>query len=68
MARIVTSLLIGLSLSACGDSSRIEPTKADTIFYNGKIVTLDQQLSIASTVVVDDGRIIAVGDDDVADG
>jgi len=68
MARIVTSLLIGLSLSACGDSSRIEPVKADTIFYNGKIVTLDQQLSIASTVVVVDGRIIAVGDDDVADG
>ncbi|RLA32346.1 MAG: amidohydrolase [Gammaproteobacteria bacterium] len=68
MARIITSLLIGLLLSACGDSSRIEPTKVDTIFYNGKIVTLDQQLSIASTVVVDDGRIIAVGDDDVADG
>jgi len=39
----------------------------DTIFYNGKVVTLDQQLSIASTVVVDNGRIVAIGDDQVAD-
>ena len=67
MVRIISSLLIGLSLSACDDSSRIELTKADTIFYNGKIVTLDQQLSIVSTLVVDDGRIIAIGDAQVAE-
>ena len=67
MVRIITSLLIGLLLSACGDSGRIEPAKVDTIFHNGKIVTLDQQLSIASTLVVDDGRIVAIGDEQVAD-
>jgi predicted amidohydrolase YtcJ len=66
MVRITTLLLIGLLLGACGDSSHIELAKADTIFYNGKIVTLDQQSSIASTLVVDDGRIIAIGDEQVA--
>jgi len=67
MARVITSLLLGLLLSACGESTRIETTTVDTIFFNGKIVTLDQQLSIASTVVVNDGRIVAIGDDRVAD-
>ncbi len=67
MARTFLSILLGLLLSACGDSSHTTPTAVDTIFYNGKIVTLDQQLSIASTVVVDDGRIVAIGDDQVAD-
>lgn len=67
MARTFISILLSLLLSACGDSSHTTPTAVDTIFYNGKIVTLDQQLSIASTVVVDDGRIVAIGDDQVAD-
>ena len=66
MVRVITFLLLGLLLSACGESTRIEATTVDTIFYNGKIVTLDEQLSIASTVVVDDGRIVAIGDAQVA--
>ena len=66
MARIITPLLLGLLLSGCGDSRHADPIAVDTIFYNGKIVTLDQQLSIASTVVVHDGRIVAIGDDQVA--
>ena len=67
MTRVITSLLLGLLLSACGESNRIEPITVDTIFYNGKIVTLDQQLSIASTLVVDGERIVAVGDDKIVD-
>ena len=66
MARTITSLLLGLLLSGCGDSRHADPIAVDTIFYNGKIVTLDQQLSIASTVVVNNGRIVAVGDEQVA--
>jgi len=67
MAKTITSLLLCMLLSSCGDSRRVDPIAVDTIFYNGKVVTLDQQLSIASTVVVNDGRIVAVGDDQVAD-
>ena len=67
MARTITSLFLGLILYGCGDARQADPIAVDTVFYNGKIVTLDQQLSIASTVVVTNGRIVAVGDDHVAD-
>jgi len=66
MSRTITLLLLGLLLSSCGDSRHADPIAVDTILYNGKIVTLDQQLSIASTVVVNNGRIVAIGDDHVA--
>jgi hypothetical protein len=37
-------------------------TQVDTILSNGKIVTVDEQFTIADTVVIDDGLIVAVGD------
>ena len=33
----------------------------DTIFYNGKILTVDPQFSVAEAVAISDGRIVAVG-------
>jgi predicted amidohydrolase YtcJ len=38
--------------------------KADTVFFNGKIVTLDSNDTIAKAVAVKDGRILAVGSDE----
>lgn len=38
-------------------------TLADTIFYNGKIVTIDPAFSLAEAVAVKDGKILAVGSD-----
>jgi len=37
--------------------------EADLVLYNGKVLTLDAQGSVASAVAVRDGDIIAVGDD-----
>ena len=37
-------------------------TQVDTILSNGKIVTVDGQFSIQDTLVIDEGRIVAVGD------
>jgi len=34
---------------------------ADAIFYNGKVVTVDRDFSIAQAVAVRDGKILAVG-------
>lgn len=34
---------------------------ADTILYNGKIITVDKDFSIADSVAIKDGRFIAVG-------
>jgi len=42
----------------------MEQKKADVIFFNGKIVTLDARDTIASAVAVTDGRILAVGSDE----
>jgi predicted amidohydrolase YtcJ len=38
--------------------------KSKTIFFNGKVVTLDSSDTIASAVAVKDGRILAVGSDE----
>ncbi|MEJ0034916.1 MAG: amidohydrolase [Gammaproteobacteria bacterium] len=41
--------------------------KADLILYNGKVVTVDKDFSIKSAVVVKDGKILAVGGNELAD-
>jgi predicted amidohydrolase YtcJ len=43
-------------------------SRADLILTNGKIATVDARNSFATTVVVRDGRIVAVGDARVAEG
>jgi predicted amidohydrolase YtcJ len=43
-------------------------TQVDLILKNGKIATVDASNSVVSTVVVDDGRIVAVGDESIAAG
>jgi predicted amidohydrolase YtcJ len=48
----------------CGVAAAAEP--ADLILHNGKVVTVDERFSIQATVVVKDGRIIAVGGDELA--
>jgi len=37
--------------------------KADAIFYNGRVYSLDPEVRVARAIAVDDGRIIAVGTD-----
>ena len=53
-------LLLAFLLNAC------QP-KADTIFFNGKIVTLNEQNKLASVMVVQNGKIIAIGQDSLLD-
>jgi predicted amidohydrolase YtcJ len=42
------------------------PTPADLILFNGKVVTVDAQFSIASALAVKDRRIVAVGGPEIA--
>ena len=37
---------------------------ADMVFYNGKIITADDQHSVVSAVAIRDGKFLAVGNDD----
>lgn len=61
---LVVCLLLAASLLAhCGQGLVPEQVAADIIFYNGKIITVDQDFSIASAMAVKDGRFLAVGQD-----
>ncbi len=55
---IAVALLFLLAPQASGASET-----ADTILYNGKIITVDKNFSIAQAVAVKDGIIMAVGTD-----
>ena len=70
-------LSVMLALTGCGQpESPAAPAPAaqpaaslpvvDLILTNGKVLTVDADFSIHSTVVVDDGRIVATGDDTLA--
>ena len=59
MRKMSNMLILGLallSLSGCA-----EPEPVDLVLHNGKIVTVDDAFSIQQAVVVRDGRIVAVG-------
>ncbi|MCV2403153.1 amidohydrolase family protein [Marinomonas sp. C2222] len=49
--------LMTMSVSANSESAKI----ADTLFINGKILTVDEDFSIAQSLAIRDGRIVAVG-------
>ncbi len=51
-------VLIGL-LTGCGGD--LEILRPDTILFNGKILTVDEDFSIAEAVAIKDGRFVAVG-------
>lgn len=56
------SILLVLVLACVvGCSQTDESRSADSVYINGKIITLDDQESVASGLAVADGRIIAVG-------
>jgi predicted amidohydrolase YtcJ len=48
-------------LAGCTPAQQVEP--ADLVFRNGAIYTVDRQQPWASTVAVDNGRIVYVGDE-----
>ncbi|MFD2760377.1 hypothetical protein [Lentibacillus juripiscarius] len=40
---------------------KLDPIAPDSVYYNGKIITMDSDSSIAEAVAVKDGKIISVG-------
>jgi predicted amidohydrolase YtcJ len=51
-------ILLVTLLAAC---TRSAGAPIDSIYYNGKVATVDDQFTIAEAVAVRDGRIVAVG-------
>jgi len=65
----LTALGITASLFGCGSSdkaatpsTREAPIIADAVYFNGKIITVDDDNPKATAVAIKDGRIIYVGD------
>jgi len=58
-------LIAALSFVALAEPAKAQ-APADMILFNGKVLTVDRDFSIASTVVVKDGKILAVGGPDLA--
>jgi predicted amidohydrolase YtcJ len=62
-----TSLLAALALCAFLSSSLTARAaqQADLILHNGKVLTVDERFSVQSAVAVKDGRIVAVGGEEL---
>lgn len=54
-----------ISRSSPARAAKAQP--ADLLFYNGHVITVDNNFSIASAVAIKDGRILAVGGNDLRD-
>src|SRR4051794_30518580 len=58
MRKTLAAVLLSLAAAAPGSAARAEP--ADTIFVNGKIVTLDARQPLRKAMAVRGGRIVAL--------
>jgi len=56
---------LGAVLAGSVTGLRAQATSADLILYNGKVVTVDDAFSIREAIVIKDGRIAAVGGNDL---
>jgi predicted amidohydrolase YtcJ len=61
MRRTLISLLAIYASAQIGLAQ--DPQQVDTIYYNGKVVTVDNQSSVAQAFAVSGEKIVAVGDD-----
>jgi predicted amidohydrolase YtcJ len=62
--RMPTMLSSLLAITAFALSAQAQETaRVDTIYYNGKVVTVDKQSQIAQAFAVSGEKIVAVGDD-----
>lgn len=55
--QVALTLLLAVILTQCSSFTK----EIDLLVYNGKIVTVDNQLNIAEGFAVNDGKIVAVG-------
>ena len=61
---IARNLILGALLLGAAVAGHAEP--ADLLLFNGQVLTVDKTFSIQKAIAVKDGRILAVGGDDIA--
>ena len=57
IARLLPAVLVGVLLGGCGFRSE----QADLVLHNGRVLTLDGELTVAEAVAVREGKVVAVG-------
>ncbi len=65
MSRLFTTLFLCLNLLACSEPVQDDRIAVDTILHNGKVITIDADLSLASAVAVNGTDIVAVGGEEL---
>lgn len=58
---LIFVLVVTLSFGLVSPGFSADQEIANTIYYNGSIVTVDKDMSYAEAIAVKDGKIIAVG-------
>ena len=58
-------LFTTIFLSACSEQKPASAIVADTIYYNGPILTMEDAQKKVAAIAVKDGKIIQVGTDEV---
>ncbi len=71
MTRILAKTVFGAAVLLTGSFTLVHaqdaPTRVDLIAHNGPVFTADADLTVHETVVVDNGRILAVGGPQIAE-
>ncbi|CAH0526178.1 amidohydrolase [Vibrio hippocampi] len=62
-SKLALAVLPALLLSACNSEDQTTTVDADTVFYNGTVVTMDDEQSVATSVAIKDGVIVALNVD-----
>ncbi|MEQ8953209.1 MAG: amidohydrolase, partial [Gammaproteobacteria bacterium] len=65
---VLATIALSLLVSACGQPEQTvdsSVTEVDLVLTNGKVVTVDDNFTIADTLVVDNGQIVAAGGSDL---
>ncbi len=64
MKRVISIFLLSALYAAAAAAQGLPPEVlhyADTVLYNGKVVTVDEKFSIAQAIAVRDGKVLKVG-------
>ena len=67
MNKFITAVFFSLYLVACSESEVDQRTQVDIILHNGKVITIDAELSLASAVAISGTDIVAVGGEELFD-
>jgi len=59
MRSLIFNVALFIFLVSCGSRP-----KADVVLFNGKVITVDKNFSIAQAIAIKDGKILAVGSND----